>query len=869
MAAIDRNDLLAATRTAFTRAFTDALDEVIKASISGLFHKADIAPSLPEQSRLLDARAVLMSKDVALKRHLISEMEHLLNRSFQTAYSTFRPSFYDSIGTSSLSLIDTSVFEGGLHIEETTKFLRDKAEDQWRDLNIRIAILFEQDDINERENPFRAYLFARCIANAIEKLETPSDLIDPLAVQLAESLSVYVLPIYKQLNELLANHGIAAQLHLKIKKTPQNQTRSQSAPGEASENAAPQSSGAAESATNSSNALREEVAPLAPVPARKGKIDRLFDWITGKGDTDVATSSQSEAGEVAMPHQTHTNVASVGAAPASQVRAATGVNTSQDGEVGRSWLGGAQAVGEVLRNFFSPAAPVSRMNQSEDGYAFEPDENIGLMSSTQLSQSVQTFQQLNTPSAAAMVDDSGRVRNLILEHRDELSKMSSNTNEQMIIDIVAMLFEFILRDGHVPAEVRAQLGRLQFLVLKVALLDPELFTHKSHPARMLVNRIGTIVLDLQVLDPGGARVTTEICRIVEILLADESEEITIFSKMLDEFDAFVAHELRTADHQVERTVQVMENAESRTLQFARISSLISEGLTHLKVDEYLHDFLVNTWSRVIERVERDSSADVQKYREFVPKLIWSIIPKVLEAERKQLFGMIPLLLDTLREGLGKIAWSETQQQKVFDWLVDSHRHALRASAHPEQLPPFDYVASIFESFIGARHIAPVEKQVIDVLDSTLLDEAIKELELEVNMLDKMFDLEIGQVGDACEHEHDPVDTFEHWDDEAEDVSEGAVNVDADIQERLRSGVVIEIRLEETPTRAKLNWISSNASNIVLSLEGVSTPSVISIKVFKRLMKTGRVRFLELEPLFERAVKALLESADQLDKHSVA
>ena len=60
------------------------------------------------------------------------------------------------------------------------------------------------------------------------------------------------------------------------------------------------------------------------------------------------------------------------------------------------------------------------------------------------------------------------LRNLIL-NKDALNELASNVDEQMTIDIVAMLFEFILRDTQVPAEIRAQLGRLQFLVLKVAL----------------------------------------------------------------------------------------------------------------------------------------------------------------------------------------------------------------------------------------------------------------------------------------------------------------------------------------------------------------------------------------------------------------
>ncbi len=111
---MDRNELLAATRTTFMLHFGGLLDNLILSGVDNLFSKADWAPTLLEQNRFRDARAVLLNQGIALKRQMISAMEHLLNRSFQTAYSTFRPSFGGSSNLSSLSLIDTSAFEDEL-----------------------------------------------------------------------------------------------------------------------------------------------------------------------------------------------------------------------------------------------------------------------------------------------------------------------------------------------------------------------------------------------------------------------------------------------------------------------------------------------------------------------------------------------------------------------------------------------------------------------------------------------------------------------------------------------------------------------------------------------------------------------------------
>ena len=86
-----------------------------------------------------------------------------------------------------------------------------------------------------------------------------------------------------------------------------------------------------------------------------------------------------------------------------------------------------------------------------------------------------------------------------------------------------------------------------------------------------------------------------------------------------------------------------------------------------------------------------------------------------------------------------------------------------------------------------------------------------------------------------------------------------------VSERLYNGVNISINLVARPTRAKLSWISEDADNLLLTLEGQKLPMVMSLRVFKRLYNHGRVHFLETELLFERAVKSLLDSAEQMDE----
>lgn len=820
---MDRKDLLASTRTEFLRAFQDAITDLIPRSVEHLFNKADHSHSSVIQSRFLDARGVLIARGASLQQPLMNGMERLINRSFQTAYNAFRPSFSTSQQGGGLSLLDSSAFEDELRIDILTSRFRNEAEEQLRDLNIRVALLFEQDNIKERENPFRPYLLSRCIASAVEAMGLSVELATILTEQLAEELLAEVAGLYGRLNAHLAQHGIAAQLQLRIKKIPQQSPM----PDEVSED----------------DDVRQDSAPDHPATDAGGNA------ASGQRAQPMAQDSPKGRVEQLMQLVRSRACASAGAP------AAAGSGLPPAGAAKGGWLAGTHIVGDALRKFFSAgSSPAAAAGSSGACQAAAPAATAGR---AQLAGSIQRLVKNSTPPSADMLGADGEVRNLIMEQRSSLSGMTSEVSEQMTIDIVAMLFEFILRDNEVPAEVRAQLGRLQFLVLKIAMLDPGLLTRKSHPARMLVNRIGSISLGLKQIDPSGVRVTAEICRIVETLLNDVTEDASLFSKMLDEFDEFIARELLASDVKVERAVHIMEKAENRTLRFARTSARIDEALSGIGIDPFLHQFLVNTWAHAIERAERTDVDGAKRFRRLIPHLLWSILPKASGQDRALLLALLPTMLPVLCEGMALAGWGTEQQQPVLNWLVDAHAGAMRA--HHPALPSMTLsaVQELFQTFIDKPEAEPQRPLAHGKaeLDSAFLDEAIMELEAQLHKIDQLYDLGAGM--------HPQEGAQEEAGQAAVPAQDTTENEQA-VLERLRSGIAIEIKLGGTPGRGRLNWVSPNTSNLVLSIEGQDVPSIISARLFRRMLANGHARFLEAAPLFERAVQSLLLSADQVD-----
>jgi hypothetical protein len=235
----------------------------------------------------------------------------------------------------------------------------------------------------------------------------------------------------------------------------------------------------------------------------------------------------------------------------------------------------------------------------------------------------------------------------------------------------------------------------------------------------------------------------------------------------------------------------------------------------------------------------------------VPDLLWSIVPKVSPDDRTQLSALLPLLLTTLRDGLGLIGWDKEKQQQLLNWLVDAHTSALRAAPSLLEPPSLPQIHTHFDHFVDNPEQEPSE-----LLNATelpghekFLEQAIHELDVSVQRLDQVFEDEQLSAFDPL-----TADTV---------TREAEAAATKSVLERLQNGVALEITLGKTPAPARLSWVSPSGTDLLLMLEGQSSPSMLSVQMFRRLLEHGRVRFLEAEPLFERAVQALLQSADEI------
>ncbi len=299
--------------------------------------------------------------------------------------------------------------------------------------------------------------------------------------------------------------------------------------------------------------------------------------------------------------------------------------------------------------------------------------------------------------------------------RSELIQSLGKTGD-MTIGIVAMLFDYILEDKNIPNAMRAMIGRLQIPVLKVALLDNEFLARKSHPARLLLNRLASTAMGWD--EQAGERdpIYRQVASTVQTIVDRFDNDISLFATLLEELDEFLREAEQEAELRAERSAKVMEGQER--LEVAK-STTMEEIEPRISGDDnldFVREFVATHWKNLLfltcARQGKDSDAWNQAVTT-MDELIWSVKPKRTPEERQQLVARQPRLLNSLRQGMERLSVPVTERDDFIAKLVRAHgRTAVRGDSAPPTTssePEFEQ-SNNAEAAIQAKQQAPVARK---------------------------------------------------------------------------------------------------------------------------------------------------------------
>jgi hypothetical protein len=454
--------------------------------------------------------------------------------------------------------------------------------------------------------------------------------------------------------------------------------------------------------------------------------------------------------------------------------------------------------------------------------------------------------------------------NLIRAHRDELVRASGGAPlDQMVIDIVAALFDQVLSDPKVSPQMARQIARLQMPVLRVALGDMGFFNSRKHPVRRFVNRVATLSASFDDYTEGpGCACLARITALVNDIVDGDFDRMELYESKLAELEAFIDGENArdTAENAAVAAMLSGKEADLRVQQ--RYMQILKRELTDVEMPDFVREFLAQIWSQVqVMASARDGAQSpfALRMKTAGHELVLSVQPKGTPQLRKGFLLKLPQLMKDLNEGLGLIQWSEEAKQRFFSQLLPAHAECLKAA------PQHDLTVRLLE-----QRLNTVEQIAIPSREEAANDPL-------PSVLDNIKEAPVLTVVSALSAEEIKTAGFVP---EAMLASEGALDINLDLSgpsdptlgeidinldtpppptaglqlvHHINKGAAYQMLMQGEWKKVRLTWISDGRTFFIFT-HGHTHKQTISLtaRTLAKMCEGGRFKAFEQAELIERA-----------------
>ncbi|AJQ93049.1 DUF1631 family protein [Gynuella sunshinyii] len=279
----------------------------------------------------------------------------------------------------------------------------------------------------------------------------------------------------------------------------------------------------------------------------------------------------------------------------------------------------------------------------------------------------------------------------------ELKQWSQNITQQVlesakspidsdIINLVAMLFEFILEERDLLPQMKQLMARMQIPIIKVALLERSFFDDNQHVARRLLNIMTRSAVGWQAderIDEDPMLAYME--DIVTRLTKEFDDDLQIFHEELQKFESFldeyqhkrVIYEARLT------TAEVQRYEEEKQRDWAR--EFLNEVLDVAVIPEAIQKLLSTHWYKVLYHTySRHGEGDQwRNAKRVVTELVWSLQPGVTTHSRERFFAVTPKILLALRKGLTALKLDNGEISRWMSMIDDLHLQEISKHEAPK------------------------------------------------------------------------------------------------------------------------------------------------------------------------------------------
>ena len=341
------------------------------------------------------------------------------------------------------------------------------------------------------------------------------------------------------------------------------------------------------------------------------------------------------------------------------------------------------------------------------------------------------YSETDTVCADGSSANVARVAVELRRRTTDLKNKAATPGEKATIEIVALMFQAILQEDRIPPGIRVWFARLQMPVLREALSEPDFFSTLNHPARKLIDRMGSCVMGFDASGISGSALEEEIKRVVQVIEQYPDTGKRVYQTVYDEFQQFLAQFLsdQSSTQRVVSVAQQIEEKETLTIQY---TIEMRNMLKDMPVRNEIREFLFKVWAEVLALVavrKGPQHEETLTFKKSAADLIWAASAKPERSDRARVIADLPQLLQKLRAGMTLLGLVPSEQQAyiktVSDTLADAFLSKTQAIA-PERMAAMSEHLAHLEDFVsddGSGDL-PLDAQSIEELlglDAASLD----------------------------------------------------------------------------------------------------------------------------------------------------
>ncbi|WP_020408229.1 DUF1631 domain-containing protein [Hahella ganghwensis] len=316
--------------------------------------------------------------------------------------------------------------------------------------------------------------------------------------------------------------------------------------------------------------------------------------------------------------------------------------------------------------------PLELISQTQRRPSLSGAAQLPLLQQGTLLSLLSTAQQHNSrlPTVSNGLVDYTRLLERMVRNDQGQARARVGDSHQDVMNLVNMLFEYILSDQQLQSSVKALIARLQIPIVKVALLDKTFFNQGGHPARKLLNELATAAIGWTEKSSGGNDpFLNKLEEVVLRLLNEFESDLTIFDEILDDFHKFQESEKKRRQLVEQRTRDSEVGKAKSEAAKKEVQEVLNQCLEGVSVPDLVLEILREGWSSYMVLLHLKYGTEHEQWNDSLATVDSLINPTNLNGEAEPLdMDAVESVLAKLKEGLSQTAFKPFDLDKCLQKL---------------------------------------------------------------------------------------------------------------------------------------------------------------------------------------------------------